>query len=417
MNISQHGEGRTSGIVVRKNIKPKAVIKAQNVWNKVLWALKKEKPNYFDGCATPIEVIEQFFVWMHPNDMKTYRRICRSVNQAVTSSAFARLNLIKHYDTERLRYLAYATTILWSSWLTEHQDVFVKEYLRYLYVVDENTKFAKSFTKRLPPALQYLINLQELTIASNTYSWKYDRAYIRGGIPPELANLNWLIKLSLCGIAVDGPIPSFIGNMQQLQELSLTFNRFTGSIPSFLGCLLNLRVLDLSYNKFEGVVPDEIWCLPNLEKLSLMKTGLLGPIPPAIRKLRCITDLDLSFNALSGNIPEELWTLVSLRLLTLSGNRLTGSLSPNIRNLQALQVLHLNYNSFTGKLPIAELAPLERNLRIASLDNNGFYGEFTKMEKRAFPNVTFKMDRKNIPREDRSPSPYDWNKSMVTGGS
>ncbi|KAJ3006912.1 UNVERIFIED_CONTAM: hypothetical protein HDU68_003823, partial [Siphonaria sp. JEL0065] len=112
------------------NIKPKAVIKAQNVWNKVLWALKKEKPNYFDGTI-PTCVIERIFAWTDPSAIKQYRLICRRVNEAVTTIAFARLNLsaflLNNYHPDKAD-IGYKLDKEWELWLESHRYVFTEVY-------------------------------------------------------------------------------------------------------------------------------------------------------------------------------------------------------------------------------------------------------------------------------------------------
>ncbi|KAJ3030070.1 UNVERIFIED_CONTAM: hypothetical protein HDU68_010202 [Siphonaria sp. JEL0065] len=330
----------TTVTVVRKNIKPKVVIKARNALNKMLWTFKLHKPCYFHG-AIPTEVLEQVFVWMDPSAIKTYRLICRHINQAVTSSAFARMNLAYifhlHEDDDNFESLY---PYSWPSWLPEHQLVFVKEYLTDVVVIDENTRCVANIQKGLPSALGHFVNLKQLTITRRREEPKW-----REGIPAEIGNLKGLTVLAFDGIEVNGPIPSFIGDLANLKVLELSHNCFTGPIPPFIGRLLDLRVLNLTYNKFEGDIPIELWNLSNLRRLDLRSTNRKGPIPPDIQKLRRLIDLDLGGNSFSGPIPEELWNLTSLISLILTDNQLTGTISPSIRNLHELKRLWLNWNS------------------------------------------------------------------------
>ena len=104
------------------------------------------------------------------------------------------------------------------------------------------------------------------------------RHEIKGTLPAELGDLNYLRTLDIRGSggaspsrdfkgSLEGGIPKELGNLSHLSILII--NGLDGaacqcSIPSELFNLTNLRILDLSRNQLTGEIPEELGTLSNL---------------------------------------------------------------------------------------------------------------------------------------------------------
>ena len=204
---------------------------------------------------------------------------------------------------------------------------------------------------------------------------------LTGSIPPEVGNLNKLIKLSLPGNHISGRIPAELGQLTDLEIFNLASNNLTGNIPAELGNLVKLWSLNLDENQLTGHIPAELGHLTQLYYLLLSENHLTGSIPAELGQLTKIINLslyenqltgpipaelgninnplleavNLRWNALTGNIPPELGQLTHLRyLLSLGPNLLSGSIPPELGNLTNLAWLDLQGNLLTGRIP-AEL--------------------------------------------------------------
>ena len=127
----------------------------------------------------------------------------------------------------------------------------------------------------IPQDIQFLYNLQALTLGSNDIS---------GQIPSSIGNLPNLQFLNLSYNELTGPIPSSIGNLTNLISLSLFGNQLSGEIPSSIGNLTNLNSLSLWENQLTGEIPPEI-C--NIDYSSVRDNKLCFPYPS------CISQFDI----------------------------------------------------------------------------------------------------------------------------
>jgi Leucine-rich repeat (LRR) protein len=243
-------------------------------------------------------------------------------------------------------------------------------------------------TGTLPPELEDLTQLQELSLFTNELS---------GSIPPQLGNLSQLQILYLSNNQLSGSIPTQLGNLSALKELLLAENNLTGDIPSQLGNLSNLEKLTLWYNGLSGTIPSQLGNLSKLKELYLGHNQLTGSIPSSLGNLSALTELNLGGNPLTGSIPTQLGNLVNLEMLVLGGCDLSGVLPPELGNLVnlidfyagdnnftgaiptqwgnmvKLGILYLNDNNLTGEIP-DELGDLPQ-LSILHLDHNNFSGD------------------------------------------
>ena len=109
------------------------------------------------------------------------------------------------------------------------------------------------------------------------------RPQLRGGLPPELGNLDKLKRLEILGQPIRLSIPAELGDLTNLEVLALAANYLSGEIPPELGNLHNLKELILSANRLSGEIPAELGNLKRLKRLFLSENQLTGCIPPGLR--------------------------------------------------------------------------------------------------------------------------------------
>eukprot|EP00804_Cyclotella_cryptica_P000324 CCRYP_008660-RA/>CCRYP_008660-RA protein AED:0.08 eAED:0.13 QI:0/1/0.5/1/1/1/2/169/821 len=224
-----------------------------------------------------------------------------------------------------------------------------------------------SLSGTIPPEIAGLLYLKRLSLKSNS---------LNGTIPSELGKLSSLTSLSLGWNDLNGTLPSELGNLKELTSLSLEFNELTGTIPSelrnmnavttfsiaqnhFRGTFPSWLVesfvlidhLHIDSNQFTGALPSEIGMLTTLEHLDFHSNGFSGTLPPEIGKLTMLTYLDFGDNLLRGILPPEIGTLTSLTNLRAPNNQLTGMIPSEIGNLIQLTDLWLYGNHLSGPLP------------------------------------------------------------------
>ena len=182
--------------------------------------------------------------------------------------------------------------------------------------------------------------------------------HLRGRIPPELGDLEYLELLDLSSQppgtrVVDartntllGSLPVELGKLSQLRVMNLEWSHGSGrfSIPRSFGDLASLEWLNLSYANLEGRIPPELGKLVNLQSLKLAHNvhggrtnGLVGPIPPELGSLGRLFELDLSGNDLEGPIPPSFGDLASLMYLDLTSSGTDGELPSELTSLSRVQ--------------------------------------------------------------------------------
>jgi len=88
--------------------------------------------------------------------------------------------------------------------------------------------------------------------------------------------------LSLPFKRLKGSLPPELGDLQYLQQLDLGYNNLSGSIPPELGRITNLKFLVLYFNALSGGIPTELGNLVNLEYLKLGNNSLSASDPALI---------------------------------------------------------------------------------------------------------------------------------------
>ncbi|KAL3576323.1 hypothetical protein D5086_021606, partial [Populus alba] len=115
-----------------------------------------------------------------------------------------------------------------------------------------------------------------------------------GRLPPELANLTYVQKMSLESNQFSGVVPPELGKLVNLKTLILSGNKLVGSLPEALAQIKDLKDFRVSDNNLNGTVPEFIGNWTQLQKLDLYATGLQGPIPLAIFHLEKLSDLRIA---------------------------------------------------------------------------------------------------------------------------
>ncbi len=176
----------------------------------------------------------------------------------------------------------------------------------------------------IPPELGKLVKLDTLNL--------YD-TWLGGAVPPELGNLTNLRSLRL-GNPVGfppppvwnaPPRPGYVWELvvtlaergARLEELFVQ-NGTGGPIPPEIAGLTQLKKLSWTYSGLPGPIPPEIGKLTNLSELVLSENNLTGPLPPELGNLAQLRRLTLRDNDLSGPLPLALTRLTTLEILTIN---------------------------------------------------------------------------------------------------
>ena len=141
----------------------------------------------------------------------------------------------------------------------------------------------------------------------------------------------------------------------RVDDLYLAHNNLNGEIPPELGQLDRLVRLEFGSNKLSGTIPPELGQLASLDRLILSRNELTGPIPPELDQLERLRVLWFDNNQLSGEIPPELGQLASLEEFGVQNNRLTGPIPPELGQLKRLVYLFVANNQLSGCIPAALL--------------------------------------------------------------
>ncbi|XP_024042878.1 MDIS1-interacting receptor like kinase 1-like [Citrus clementina] len=161
-----------------------------------------------------------------------------------------------------------------------------------------------------------------------------------------------------------GNVPAWLGNLSSLDDIMMARNHLRGPIPLEF-CQLNyLKILDLSENNISGILPS---CSGHsfIQQVHLSKHMLHGPLEYGTFLNRShILTLDLSYNSFSGYIPYWIGRLTYLRYLILANNNLEGEVPIQLSWSKELQLIDLSNNNLFVEIPSC--------LDNTSLHNNGY---------------------------------------------
>ncbi len=127
----------------------------------------------------------------------------------------------------------------------------------------------------IPPELGNLQYLRQLRLGERLG----DVNRLTGDFPPELNKLTTLEVLDLGSSDLSGPIPAWLGELKRLQLLYLDNNRFEGELPAELGKLSRLQELTLFGNRgLVGALPETLTGIEDLWSFEFHDTGLCAPL-------------------------------------------------------------------------------------------------------------------------------------------
>ena len=185
----------------------------------------------------------------------------------------------------------------------------------------------------------------EVTVVERSDRGALASLYHATGGANWVESTNWL---------TDAPLGEWHGvttdQAGRVMSLELDSNNLVGSIPPQLAQLTRLGRLSVMNNGLGGPIPPELARLSGLHYLDLSRNDLTGPVPPELSRLTDVTALNLGMNRLSGPIPPELGDLARVTWLNLGNNDLTGTIPPELA-IPGLYTLLLNGNLLEGSVP------------------------------------------------------------------
>eukprot|EP00566_Odontella_aurita_P004182 CAMPEP_0113600098 /NCGR_PEP_ID=MMETSP0015_2-20120614/42522_1 /TAXON_ID=2838 /ORGANISM="Odontella" /LENGTH=1207 /DNA_ID=CAMNT_0000508325 /DNA_START=54 /DNA_END=3677 /DNA_ORIENTATION=+ /assembly_acc=CAM_ASM_000160 len=253
--------------------------------------------------------------------------------------------------------------------------------------VREIELMTNNMTGTLPPELALMPVLQRLSFVNNELTGTLHSEFgsmkhlidiefhynlFTGTVPESFYDADNLIRLNLGGNLLTGTISPQIKNLRSLVGLFTFDNTFSGSIPTEVGDLEYLSYTRWSSNLHSGQIPTEIGQLTNLIELYLQWNKLTGPLPSTVGELTYLEDFFINNNELTGPLPTQLYSMESLTFFYCFDNSFLGTISSLIGSLTNLERLIIRRNFFTGTLP-SELMELE-NITMIWAHYNDFSG-------------------------------------------
>jgi Leucine-rich repeat (LRR) protein/uncharacterized membrane protein len=205
------------------------------------------------------------------------------------------------------------------------------------------------------------VSLKTFAIVSNC---------LKGTIPLEICNLEYLTVLSLDGI-------STAENCRTLFFPGTVFTGFytshslASTVPSCLFLLPSLESLHLSGNGFTGSIPSSLNISQSLVDLSLSNNELTGSIPENFQTKNW-QNLDLSYNKISGTLSNSFSVIPSNGSLDLEVNRLSGIIPPQLIGVQSINILDGNIFSCDSNTDLPVHDHSQQTYSCGSDSVNGF---------------------------------------------
>ena len=221
-------------------------------------------------------------------------------------------------------------------------------FLQSLTTIDLTTNFVYVDGNQGVTPFSHLGNLETLLVEDNF-------VVCTTGIPPSLAGLTSLEKLTLSYNILQGPIDGDIfSRLSKLTHLEIESNYLSGDIPSTVVQLPSLVYLYLRRNLLTIDLPTLLSSgnLPSIFALWLDSNTVQGSIPSSIGTNHPdLASLSITNTTISGRIPSEMGLLSSLRRVWLYENMLSGPIPSELGNLPKLEVLELYDNNLSGSMP------------------------------------------------------------------
>jgi len=122
--------------------------------------------------------------------------------------------------------------------------------------------------------------------------------------------------MRLVGQNIRGKLPKEFKELEFLNSILLQWNDFTGTIPEEYGDMKHLQAFVVHHNHLTGTLPEGFFVgMRNLRALNVGRNFLTGTIPASIKNMVGLHGLYLFSNAFQGQIPDEIGDLSVLSTL------------------------------------------------------------------------------------------------------
>ncbi|KAJ3398096.1 hypothetical protein HDU80_009260, partial [Chytriomyces hyalinus] len=324
--------------------------------NQVQILQNRDKRFYTRLQHIPHEIIVQIFAWLHVGKVFKYRRLSKTINEALLSNQFAVLNMhmpdFQNGSIDTIGGLWLMLPPPYQAAVARALGSQAKRVFRFN---------GRNFKKTLPESIKYLTAVEEISLFTLEVS---------GTIPDAFYGLNNLTNLNLESNYLTGVLPRSFGMLTGLINLNLTNNKLRGEFPALPNS--SLETLCISYNKFTGPIPT-LFGNPHKLKKIRARNNLFKSIPAAIGQFSNLEVLCISKNRISSEIPSQIWNLRALESLEMASCKMFGSLA-GVGALRNLKVLDVFNNQLCGTLPAREISSM-RTLRSLHLSQNQFSGQ------------------------------------------
>ncbi|KAJ3384567.1 hypothetical protein HDU80_000904 [Chytriomyces hyalinus] len=399
----------------------------QRLLNRVQHVENQHEKFYTRLRDLPLELVVQIFAWVPAHTVFKYRRLSKTINEALLSTQFAVLNMYMpdfqdgSTDIGRLWFMLpppYQTAVARALGsqvkrvVTRDDGKFkitLPESIKCLVAVKEIDLGHCNLIGTIADVFDTLTNLTTLDLQCNS---------LTGELPRSLCLLSGLITLNLAGNHLSGefpalpnaslealyisgnkftgPIPTLLGNPHKLKYLRAKNNLFN-SIPAAIGQFSSLEILSISENPISSKMPSEIWSLGTLQVLEMASCNMFGSLA-GVGALRNLMHLDMYKNQLSGTFPSReisrIHTLTALHLsqnqfsacvrkqLDINGMRWlsTVCVDPNISVKGSLKCFHYHYMVTNRPDDSDSDSELESESELDTSESAGFESETDSME-------------------------------------
>ncbi|TPX74782.1 hypothetical protein CcCBS67573_g03938 [Chytriomyces confervae] len=292
----------------------------RHLLNQVQILQNRDKKFYTRLQDMPHEIIVQVFAWIPAQTVFKYRRLSKTINEALLSTQFAVLNMympdFQDGSMDTIGGLWFMLPPPYQTAVARALGSQVKRVVRF---------DVRKFKKTLPESIKYLTAVEEIDLCSFNL-------------------LSGLIYVNFTGNRLSGEFPALPNS--SLETLCISYNKFTGPIPTIFGNPHKLKYLYARNNLFNSI-PAAIGQFSSLEELSISENPISSKMPSEIWSLGTLHVLEMAFCNMFGSLA-GVGALRNLRGLDMVNNRLCGSLR-EISNMHTLRSLHLSQNQFSQR--------------------------------------------------------------------
>ncbi|KAJ3260234.1 hypothetical protein HDU77_001467 [Chytriomyces hyalinus] len=290
--------------------------------NQVQILQNRDKKFYTRLQDIPHEIIVQVFAWIPAQTVFKYRRLSKTINEALLSTQFAVLNM----------------------YMPDFQDGSM-DTIGGLWFILRHIKLPSRghWGRKSNASSDSTHNSRCILWFDQLDESGPERQCFDGSATAFIVLLSGLINLNLTGNQLSGEFPALPNS--SLETLYISRNKFTGPIPTMFGNPHKLKYLCTKNNLF-NYIPAAIGQFSSLEVLSVSENPISSKIPPQIWNLRALVSLEMTSCNMFGSLA-GVSALRNLRGLDVVNNQLCGSLR-EISDMRSLRSLHLSQNQFSA---------------------------------------------------------------------